>query len=119
MKYNNFQNTPADGTRILVTAYAGANTKTLAQLVAGGQDTGSAWSTDLKLDIGTYKMYGDSPGRGFVPLASVPSLAGTADFNGRIRQSAGSIDTGAVMFSLASSSFARARPGRNPRIVRV
>jgi hypothetical protein len=101
MAYNQLQGSTGgnpDVNRILVSNYGGAVTKTLAQLAAGGQDTGSVWSVDVKADPATYKIAPSSGARGFVNLASVPSLAGTADFGGRLRPTSGFTDAGAFVY---------------------
>jgi hypothetical protein len=95
MKQNAIEGT--DSARILVTAYAGANTKTLAQLQAGGQDTGSAYVASMGINSGTYAISSGSMAHGFVSLASVPTLALTLDFAGRQRPASGLTDAGALL----------------------
>jgi hypothetical protein len=93
----------ADSSRILVTAYAGANTKTLAQLVSGGQDTASEWQADLKMGFNYEPAY-SSAARTTVALATVPSLASTADKRGRNRAATGSVDAGALVYAPPSAT---------------
>jgi hypothetical protein len=102
MVTNQLQGT--DVNRILVTAYAGATTKTLAQLVAGGQDSGSAWTASLVLDA-NYKPRFDSAVRGFVNLATVTGLQNTSDWRGRARGSAGTSEAGGLLYAPPVEDF--------------
>lgn len=102
MDDNEFQGN--DVNRILITSYAGA-TKTLAQIVAGGQDTGSEWQVDLKITGPAYGMASGSAAKGTVALAGVPALASTKDFNKTLRGASGNTDAGAVLASAGVGMF--------------